>query len=440
MTQKVLTDNQILGERGVALIAESIARLGFVWRPTSVFDSGIDGEVEIRDKRTGAVSGLLLKVQSKAVSQFPKETAVEVEFAVEQRDLDYWHAHNVPVILVVSRPDTAEAYWQPVRHVDGSPKPRRFVFNKERDKLDERAGSALVEYVRSCTVGATGFAQVKRERLVSNLLPVRTLPARMYLAETPFTTYKDISKALEGKDISVEYSLRNKRILTVRDLTDPRYEFLCDRGTVEDFSVEQWSDSDDPDAQRDFVRVLNQCLKQLLRTSKARVRFDSATKTFYFPSNSTTSSYSFGYMADKRKADREVVKELRNKKLRHVMGFRHSAMWGRFARYGRKWYLEVTPTYFFTDPGGLRQSRLHPDWLSGIKRLELNGSVRGQLVMWEDLLTTDDLFAQPYPFLAFDPLVQFETDRGLDDAAWTTNDERAARTGDNMPAGLFDGL
>lgn len=440
MTHKVLTDNQLLGERGIALIAELITKLGLVWRPTSVLDSGIDGEIEIRDKRTGAMSGLLLKVQSKAVTNFPKESATECEYAVEQRDLDYWHAHNVPVILIVSRPDAAQAYWQPVRTADGTLKPRRFVFDKERDRLDESAVPALIEYVRSGVAGARGFAQVKRERLLSNLLPVRSLPARLYLAETQFTTYKDVSKALEGKDISFEYSLRSKRILTVRDLTDPRYEFLCDRGTVEDFPAAQWSDSDDPDAQRDFVRVLNQCLKQVLRTSKGRVRYDSSSKTYYFPSNAANTGYSFGYMADKRKADREVVKELRNKKLKHLMGFRHSAMWGRFARYDRKWYLEVTPTYYFTDPGGLKQSRLHPDWLSGIKRLELNEAVRGQLVMWEDLLTSDDLFTQPYPYLSFDRLVQFDTDRGLDDAAWTTNDERAGAAAEGMPAGLFDGL
>lgn len=438
MTHKVLTDNQLLGERGIALIAELITKLGFVWRPTSVLDSGIDGEIEIRDKRTGAVSGLLLKVQSKAVSNFPRESDTEFEYAVEQRDLDYWQAHNVPVILIVSRPSAAQAYWQPVRNADGSLKARRFIFDKKRDRLDDGAGPALIEYVRSGVTGARGFAEVKRERLLSNLLPIRSLPPRLYLAETPFTTYKEVSKALEGKDISFEYSLRNKRVLTVRDLTDPRYEFLCDRGTVEEFPVEQWSESNDPEAQRDFVRVLNQCLKQVLRTSKGRVRYDSASKTYYFPSNPTNTGYSFGYMADKRRADREVVKELRNKKLKHLMGFRHSAMWGRFARYGGRWYLEVTPTYYFTDPGGLRQSRLHPDWLSGIKRLELNEAVRGQLVMWEDLLTTDDLFTQQYPYLSFDRLLQFDTDRGLDDAAWSTNDERAAVVADDMPAGLFD--
>jgi hypothetical protein len=57
MTGKHLSDNQLLGERGVALIANRVAEMGFAWRPTSVLDSGIDGEIELRDSATGEMSG-----------------------------------------------------------------------------------------------------------------------------------------------------------------------------------------------------------------------------------------------------------------------------------------------------------------------------------------------------------------------------------------------
>lgn len=441
MSDKRLTDRQLLGEQGVALISLAVSRMGFVWRPTAVHDTGIDGEIELRDRGSGAVSGLLLKVQSKAVSNFDKDGPGSFEYLADRRDVDYWLGHNVPVILVLSKPNTGEVYWQPVQEPDGRVRPTQFKFDKIRDKLDETAASQLIELVRRGTPGARGFAQLKPERLLSNLLSVRHLPARLYLAETPFTTYKDVSKALEGTNISFEYSLRNKQVLTVRDLTDPRYEFLCDRGTVEDFPVEQWSQSDDPDAQRDFVRIVNQCLKQLLRTSKARVRLDPQTGTYYFPSNTGNTSYSFGYQGQKKSTSREVVKELRNKKLGHVMGFRHSAMWGKFCRYGKDWFLEITPTYFFTDPGGRKQSRLHPDWLAGIKRLEKNGAIRGQLVMWEELLSGQgDLFAEAYPFLAFNQLLSFDIEKGLSDAAWTANDEDESTSAEDLPAGLFDSL
>jgi len=74
MEPKKLTDQQLLGERGISLIATKVAEMGFLWRPTTTLDTGIDGEIELRDASTGEMSGLIVKVQSKAVSRFENET------------------------------------------------------------------------------------------------------------------------------------------------------------------------------------------------------------------------------------------------------------------------------------------------------------------------------------------------------------------------------
>lgn len=438
MADKKLTNQQLLGEQGIALISLAVSSIGFVWRPTSQHDTGIDGEIELRDTVTGAVSGLLLKVQSKAVSEFANETADGFDYWPEARDVAYWLGHNVPVILVVSRPSTKEVYWQPVQEPSGQARSRKFRFDKRHNALNAAAAGRLTELVREHVPGARGLALQRPERLISNLLPVTKLPARLYLAETPHRTGKDVTDALYGKQLSFEFVLKNERVLTVRDLTDPRYEFLCDRGTVEDFSVEEWSASEDPNIQRDFVRLLNQCLRQALHTATGRIHRDKQTNAYFFPSNSARTAYSLGYQGQKKATAREVVKVLRNKKLNHVMGFRHSAMWGQFNRYGGQWYLEVTPTYVFTAPDGVSPSRLAPEWTSGIKRLEKNQSVLGQLVMWEELLTAKgNLFVEPYPFLGFGRLLEFPTDRGIDDQAWTPDDDPAGAA-DDLPAGLFD--
>lgn len=441
MADKKLTDQQLLGEQGVSLISLAVSRMGFVWRPTSQHDTGVDGEIELREPATGAMSGLLIKVQSKAVSVFANETTEGFDYWPEHRDVDYWLKHSVPVILVVSRPSTDELYWQPVQEPSGQARSRKFHFDKRRDALNADAAGRLIELARQQSAGARGIALQRPERLVSNLLPVTKFPARLYLAETPHRTGKDVTDALQGKQLSFEFALKNKRVLTVRDLTDPRYEFLCDRGTVEDFPVEQWSASDDPDTQRDFVRLLNQCLRQALRGSAGRVRRDKETGAYFFPSNQERTGYSFGYQGQRKSTRREVVKVLRNKKLGHVMGFRHSAMWGQFNRYGGTWYLEITPTYVFTGPDGVSSSRFAPDWISGIKRLEKNQALLGQLVMWEGLLAADsDFFVEPYPYLGFGKLLTFAIDRGIDDAAWTASDEEAVEMAGELPAGLFDAL
>jgi hypothetical protein len=415
--------------------------MGFVWRPTSQHDTGVDGEIEVRDPVSGAVSGLLIKVQSKAVSVLANETDSAFDYWPDQRDVDYWLKHNVPVILVVSRPSTSEVYWQAVQESTDTVRSRKFRFDKRRDVLDASAAGRLAELVRQRSVGARGIALARPERLVSNLLPLTRLPSRLFLADSPHRTGKDVTDALHGKELSFEFVLKNKRVLTVRDLTDPRYEFLCDRGTVEEFPVEQWSASDDPDTQRDFVRLLNQCLRQALRSTTGRVRRDKETNAYFFPSNQERTGYSYGYKSQKKSTTREVVKTLRNKKLGHIMGFRHSAMWGQFQRYDGRWYLEITPTYVFTGPDGVAPSRFAAEWQTGIKRLEKNNALLGQAVMWEEILSaSEDLFVDPYPYLSFGRLLAFNIDRGIDDASWAATDDDVDAIGRELPLGLFDAL
>lgn len=103
--------------------------------------------------------------------------------------------------------------------------------------------------------------------------------------------------------------------------------------------------------------------------------------------------------------------------------YRHSAFFGQFHRFGDKWYLEISPTYHFTRDG-YRTSIFREAQLTGIKRLERNPAVLGQVVMWAEYLQDKpDLFKKPYPFLNFGSLVQFEIQAGLDDKTWLNKEE-----------------
>jgi hypothetical protein len=52
----------------------------------------------------------------------------------------------------------------------------------------------------------------------------------------------------------------------------------------------------------------------------------------------------------------------------------------------------------------------------------------------------EDIFVDPYPFLGFGKLVSFELERGLEDSAWTANDDKSSESALDLPAGLFDAL
>jgi hypothetical protein len=81
-----------------------------------------------------------------------------------------------------------------------------------------------------------------------------------------------------------------------------------------------------------------------------------------------------------------------------------------------------TPNYHFTRDGE-RTSFYAQALLTGIKLLENNQAVHGQVVMWASLLTERSLFDTTPPFVEFTSLVQFELDVGLDDDGWLKREE-----------------
>ena len=286
-----------------------------------------------------------------------------------------------------------------------------------------------------------GFALAKSERLVSNLLPVTKLPSRLYLAETEFKTPKDLGAALHAAGLRLDFVLKNNRILSVTDLNQPQFWPFCDRGTIEDFPITDWSSATEPDEQKDFVALLNQCLRQVLNNSNGHIRFDRALRLYYFPRNKKNQPYEFGYKSLKKATSREVVTELVNKKEKHVMGYRHSAMVARFFQYDKKWYLEIMPTYLFTQPDGLTTSRFHSDWLTGIKKLERNNAILGQLVMWEELLAnSEDLLSEGERALEFGRLLFFQTQHGIADDAWASSGAGDTAPYESDTAELFERL
>ena len=103
------------------------------------------------------------------------------------------------------------------------------------------------------------------------------------------------------------------------------------------------------------------------------------------------------------------------------------------------WFLEITPTYFFTKDGFTRD-KYDQDHLSGIKRLEKNSAVLGQLIMWAEYLGSSpqrNLLVKQYPFLVFDKLEEFEIDVGINDSLWLGNEDAEHST---LPKDSLDDL
>ena len=86
----------------------------------------------------------------------------------------------------------------------------------------------------------------------------------------------------------------------------------------------------------------------------------------------------------------------------------------------------MTPTYYFTRDGR-KTSYYSGELLSGIKRLENNQAVHGQVVMWAGLLSERSLFSSGSKFLDFTTLVEFQLDAGVNDESWLKREESEKR-------------
>jgi hypothetical protein len=268
--RKKLAPQVVLGQKGINLIERVVLEMGCIWNPTGAIDVGIDGTIELCDRTTGEPLGLFLHVQSKATDgTWDGETAEGLYYTCRSQDLDYWMQGNAPVLLIASRPAKGDAYWLSVKDYFGDPtrrQSRRAHFDKQKDRFAPEAYPALLALATPRDVGLYLAPAPKTEQQVSNLLEVRSFGTRIYVADTRMRRRSEIWDAFRklGAPCRSEWLLKDKRIVSFRDLGEFPWDRVCDRGTVEDFDAHEWAYSPDQDRRRDFVRLLNGALQERL--------------------------------------------------------------------------------------------------------------------------------------------------------------------------------
>lgn len=427
-SRKRIHRNSLIGQEGINLIEEVLLKMGYLWVPAGAIEAGIDGTIEIRDPVTGDLLQSIIRVQSKATSgPFVGQSGTTFDYTCDERDLQYWLAGNVPVILIRSRTDTREAYWVSVKDYFRDPArrtTRKVTFDTTRDRFDPSAAKALRDLAVPKDSGLYFVPPPKPETLTSNLLRVASLPARLYHAVTECGSREAVREVFRAKSRFAprEFVAHGRTILSVHDLSAPTWVDIADPGTVEEFPTSEWSESVDDERRRAFVELLNQCLAE--RLNRAHVRYHERRDFYYFERTPDLRPRLVRYQGGKQSARKEVFGS-RASKLdpARVAYYRHSAFIGHFVRHDEVWYLEVVPTYHFT-ADGYRTDRHRADRLTGIKRLERNSSVLGQLRMWAAVLTPyTTLFEDDYPHLRFGQLECFGLQCGVDDVAWLKHEE-----------------
>ena len=332
------------------------------------------------------------------------------------------------MILIVSRPETNEAYWVSVKQYFSDPanlKTRKVIFDKQRNRFDENCAGSL-KSLAVFTDSGIYFSPVPiNEVLYTNLLTINALSEHIYLAESLYNDPKEIWDKFRGLHVTVgsEWILKNKLVTSFHPLDEYPFDQVCTFGSCERFDVGEWADSEDEDTTRDFVQLLNSALRE--RTKLLGLRYHKDLELYYFPASKDLRTIRIDYQGLKRKAGREVFNQYSSKSDRTQKTYcRHSAFKGFFVKTNDGWYLEITPTYYFTKFGQIAHPK-REELIKGIKRVERNPAVFGQLLMWANFLSRPlkTLFSAEYPFLGFGELQKVTLNMGIPDDTWYQAEE-----------------
>lgn len=430
---KYLTLNAIKGQTGINIVEEAVLGMGFKWSAGNAsLDTGIDGDIELVDPATREAKNVLIRAQVKARVMFDKEDESSFEFTCSKQDIDYWLGGNAPVILIVVRLDKRMAWWKSLRDSFSDPVARKrgkLVFDKIKDRFDAKSGPALLALAQQYGAGVYVAPRRRRERLISNLLPITRLPPCFYMAETPHrdpVELRDVLKQhVEWPDR--EWILTDGCIYSVHNLRDEPWCSVCDIGTVERIETEEWASSESSDIRHRFVRLLNKCLAA--RIAPLGLVWNKEEECYYFKAcvNKETGELrprEVAYTSLRQSTKRTVFRIYRSTKEPDTIAYcRHVGFQSRFHFLDGTWYLEITPRYVFTTDG----REPHPfreEYQSKIKTIEGGAAVRNIVVMFASLLEDQTgLFVTPYRYLGFGELADAEVDVGIDDELWAKKDE-----------------
>ena len=422
---KRISKTGVLGQEGVNLIEQIVLEMGSRWTPSGPNETGIDGYIEFYDPVDQKALGVTVAVQSKAVTEFENNSASGFHYRCDRRDIDYWLVSNVPVILIVSRPSSSEAYWVSVKeYFKTNPSATRVEFNKTAHTFTRDALPRILEVVRSGVSGLNLPPSPQAEALYSNILPLDRCPDMIFLAPTECQRLTEVWSKLRNAKTNVggSWLLHKKQIYSFYDLRNEPWTSICDSGATETFETAEWAKSRDMDDRRSFVRLLNQTLKDQVRPE---VKYWPQEDCYAYTGRPTGNKESKKavYLSLKRRSEISVVtKYTKTTKERQFKWYRHMAFRGQFRRFEDDWFLEITPSYRFTRDGE-NLYHFHENNLKRIKQIEGNRAVLSSVLFWASFLSPSrDLLAKRPPLLQFGQLASFNLDVGLDDAAWESSD------------------
>ena len=388
---KFLTPNQIIGEIGENAVRGRFLTMGFQFDGRSRLEAGVDGIAEVMENGRPLARMIAAQIKSTENVRYSSETDEGFTYLLRMQDLDYWKGSNLPVIVVFYRRSDNSFYWKEVSR-DHDQIERRLQIDKALDVLD----NSTVNRLAGLTVPKAGFgyyvpALGGGEEALVNILPI-TLPSEMYVASTPYDGRRATAILLDGDEASrFDWSIAGGNFWSFHDPRTSSCREIIDIDQVDAIDTAELAFHDDVDEQNRFMHLLRQTLRHQTRDD---LNWSKDRKILYFRAVEADAPRNFAYESAKKKTDADVVMVAMSDKEEGKVSFvRHHAFSPRFECLGDRWYLIVSPTYFFTTNGYAPHP--HPGaLLAGKKRLDKSAALRGQVTMWHRFLTHADRAAE----------------------------------------------
>lgn len=422
----------ITGESAIHLITAVVDAMGHLWHPTVGKDSGIDGEIELRDPGTREVRNVRIGVQSRGTEQrLTRETEHGFSYRPSAKDLAYWLSSNQPVLLVISRPSSGVLYWRSVQEWAQNPieKAKGYLrFDKERDRFDASAGPALFDLRATAEdrVEPPQPPHIGEETLI-NHMPVR------FKAETLFSVAVRSGSPLEvlgpawAKGLRHPGALRSCRYYSLRDFDGP-FASAVGADDRAEHPLEPVLSGEEPD----LSDVLKEVTIRILVDRVPELRWHAQKGLAYFRRAAEHEPVTRAWHPGQPRTVVDV--KFSSEADRHFMRYRHDAARLALRFLAGRWTLQINPTYLFTSDGH-KLSGYHDKWLAGMKRLDRHVAVSSALRMWEHLLVEETTLERPNgdDLFALDPLLQIALPRSILDKTWRelTPDEAGAMSHDD---------
>jgi len=309
--------------------------------------------------------------------------------------------------------------------------------------LDPKNLADFTQCLRDYNTGATSDTDASNfdpprgaESLTAGLLEI-FLPQTLYVADAHRSgsssghgkkslSRKQLREVASASDMRLPsgYEMHANQVLTFHDLqaSDNPFRTVIDAGTVTPIKPKEFYQIDS-DQEARFKSLLRLSLQEKLYREDIQWIFKDNLFAFV-PHNEDELLREVAWQGAKRNVRAVYERKLSKKSADKIYTCKHFAFSTEFIRIEDRWFVALTPEWYFSFPPGYRRSAFADEQISWLKRREVNMTVRNHfefLVAFLKELDTADLFDRPETSghsLSFGEPVVLPTQVMLDDARW----------------------